>query len=99
MHIKSPSLHFDYPPHFFQVCLSILNDDPDLGGAWAPSLTVQQVSIHSAFFCRHLCPSFSLLLTQVLLGVQELLAEPNIHSPAQEYAWNLLTKTPDKYKL
>jgi hypothetical protein len=26
-----------------KVCLSILNDDPDLGGAWRPSITVKQV--------------------------------------------------------
>ena len=32
------------PLFLSQVCLSILNDDPDLGGSWAPSLTVQQVS-------------------------------------------------------
>ena len=32
---------------FAQVCLSILNDDPDLGGAWAPSLTVCQVGTNA----------------------------------------------------
>jgi ubiquitin-conjugating enzyme E2 I len=28
-----------------QVCLSILNDDAEMGGAWAPSLTVKQVLV------------------------------------------------------
>ena len=31
--------------HPMQVCLSILNDDRDLGGDWAPSLTVVQVRV------------------------------------------------------
>lgn len=32
-----------------QVCLSILNDDPELGGQWAPSLTIKQV--HGSCAC------------------------------------------------
>lgn len=72
-----------FPPGFIhpnvyptgKVCLSLLSNDDDLGGQWAPSLTV----------------------TQVLVGIQELLASPNIYSPAQEHATELLRKEPAKY--
>ncbi|MEW5303544.1 MAG: hypothetical protein WDW36_006225 [Sanguina aurantia] len=57
------------PPGFFhpnvypggQVCLSILNDDPDMCGAWKASISIKEV----------------------LLGLQELLHNPNVNSPAQ----------------
>eukprot|EP00195_Chlamydomonas_chlamydogama_P009417 CAMPEP_0202890994 /NCGR_PEP_ID=MMETSP1392-20130828/1207_1 /ASSEMBLY_ACC=CAM_ASM_000868 /TAXON_ID=225041 /ORGANISM="Chlamydomonas chlamydogama, Strain SAG 11-48b" /LENGTH=163 /DNA_ID=CAMNT_0049574655 /DNA_START=140 /DNA_END=631 /DNA_ORIENTATION=+ len=51
-----------------KVCLSILNDDHELGGQWAPSISVKQI----------------------LTGIQELLNDPNLYSPAQEYAYKLL---------
>ncbi|MEW5310051.1 MAG: hypothetical protein WDW38_001883 [Sanguina aurantia] len=64
---KPPTASF--PPGFFhpnvypggQVCLSILNDDPDMCGAWKASISIKEV----------------------LLGLQELLHNPNVNSPAQ----------------
>ncbi|EFJ42892.1 hypothetical protein VOLCADRAFT_85621 [Volvox carteri f. nagariensis] len=40
-----------FPPNFFhpnvypdgKVCLSLLNDDSDLGGQWAPSISISQI--------------------------------------------------------
>ncbi|GAX80539.1 hypothetical protein CEUSTIGMA_g7977.t1 [Chlamydomonas eustigma] len=58
------------------VCLSILNDDEDLGGTWAPSISVKQI----------------------LLSIQQLLDEPNLQSPAQHLAEEMLRKTPLKYQ-
>ena len=48
------------------VCLSILNEDED----WRPSLTIPQVIINHLHFL------------QILLGIQDLMNNPNEKSPA-----------------
>lgn len=58
-----------------KVCLSILNDDEDLGGNWSPSISIGQI----------------------LQGIQVLLTEPNLNSPAQQVGYELLKKDPVKY--
>ncbi|GFR41282.1 hypothetical protein Agub_g1795 [Astrephomene gubernaculifera] len=59
-----------------EVCLSLLNNDADLGGQWAPSISI----------------------TQILQGIQELLNNPNIYSPAQKHAYDVLKNSPATYE-
>ena len=37
-------------------------------------------------------------MRNILLGVQDLLGDPNPHSPAQSDAYMLLTKSPGEYR-
>ncbi|GLC35778.1 hypothetical protein PLESTB_000493300 [Pleodorina starrii] len=73
-----------FPANFFhpnvypdgKVCLSLLNNDHDLGGQWAPSISI----------------------TQILQGIQELLTNPNIYSPAQKPAYDVLKSNKAEYE-
>lgn len=67
------------------VCLDILQDDEDMGGKWAPSISMKQVRLNTT---RVRCSGLSVprppaRWLQVLLGLQELLDNPNERSPAQ----------------
>jgi ubiquitin-conjugating enzyme E2 I len=73
-----------FPANFFHpnvypsgtVCLSIVNEEED----WKPSITVKQVTI---FYIS------SSHTQQILLGIQDLLDNPNPNSPAQAEAYTL----------
>jgi ubiquitin-conjugating enzyme E2 I len=56
-----------------KVCLSIINESAD----WKPSISVKQV--------QH--PFFLIHFQQILVGIQELLDNPNPNSPAQSVAY------------
>ncbi|KAG2442912.1 hypothetical protein HXX76_002988 [Chlamydomonas incerta] len=74
----------NFPAGFFhpnvypsgKVCLSLLDNDAELGGQWAPSINI----------------------VQILVGIQELLRSPNVFSPAQAPACELLKKNPKAYE-
>lgn len=40
----------------------------------------------------------AITVKQMLLGIQDLLDSPNVHSPAQSEAYNLCVKNPNEYK-
>ncbi|EHB14096.1 SUMO-conjugating enzyme UBC9, partial [Heterocephalus glaber] len=62
------------------VCLSILEEDKD----WRPAITIKAAPCPPT--CVVLCFCF---FVQILLGIQELLNEPNIQDPAQAEAYTI----------
>ena len=76
-------------PLLLQVCLSLLNDDPDFCGAWAPSLSVVQVKMTlggskgGTFGGKNWLPQQLSFCAQILRGIQDLLNDPNLDSAAQ----------------
>ena len=74
------------------VCLSILEEDKD----WRPAITIKQVRARAGppwwgpDRGRRACLSSAVFsLVQILLGIQELLNEPNIQDPAQADAYTI----------
>jgi ubiquitin-conjugating enzyme E2 I len=75
-----------FHPNIFQsggVCLSILDEGRD----WKPSIAVRQVSRRS-FSLSTVTPLEPMvrkyfLCFQILMGIQDLLDNPNVESPAQ----------------
>jgi len=78
------------------VCLSILDED----GGWRPAITIKQVRVlaepkgaaRAASYLRSSAPrSFHSHghAAQILIGIQDLLNEPNPESPAQAEAYQL----------
>lgn len=61
------------------VCLSILDEEK----SWKPAITIKQVRRCS---CIH---AHLLTRLQVLLGIQELLNDPNVNDPAQSDAYTM----------
>lgn len=61
------------------VCLSILDEEK----SWKPAITIKQVR-HPLY--HHLS---ALTIAQVLLGIQELLNDPNVNDPAQSDAYTM----------
>lgn len=81
------------------VCLSILDEEKD----WRPAITIKQVRLSENVKCNciwtrlyHWLTSIRLILLlivnfQILLGIQDLLNEPNIKDPAQAEAYSIYT--------
>lgn len=74
------------------VCLSILEEDKD----WRPAITIKQVRAHphppqwaQPTAREPALPTAVFSLVQILLGIQELLNEPNIQDPAQAEAYTI----------
>ncbi len=74
------------------ICLSILDEDK----GWKPAITIKQVSaerlpafaktvMEAPELTHHHAPRTS----QLLLGIQALLTEPNISDPAQDEAYKI----------
>ena len=70
------------------VCLSILDEDKD----WRPAITIRQVCI-SVQLSRS-----NNVFFQVLLGIQDLLTEPNVNDPAQADAYTAYTTNLPEYE-
>lgn len=69
------------------ICLSILDEDK----GWKPAITIKQVRQAHTRGCisesANRC--FWLWRSQLLLGIQALLTEPNINDPAQDEAYTI----------
>ena len=62
------------------VCLSILDEEK----AWKPAITIKQVAFPLVTGMHGLTGMF-----QILLGIQELLNDPNVNDPAQSDAYTM----------
>lgn len=62
------------------VCLSILDEEK----AWKPAITIKQVASSSSHQCIFLTKEY-----KILLGIQELLNDPNVNDPAQSDAYTM----------
>ncbi|KAG9061421.1 E2 SUMO-conjugating protein ubc9 [Linnemannia hyalina] len=69
------------------VCLSILNEEE----GWKPAITIKQ---HGPLFNPALPSHFY----QILLGIQDLLNDPNPESPAQSEAYVMFKKDKVSYE-
>lgn len=65
------------------VCLSILDEEK----SWKPAITIKQVN-HSRSRHSDLLGS-SPFFRQILLGIQDLLDDPNVNDPAQSEAYTM----------
>lgn len=71
------------------VCLSILDEEK----SWKPAITIKQVgtSSHTSEIAMIMSP------LKVLLGIQELLNDPNVNDPAQSDAYTMFKWVPFFY--
>lgn len=67
------------------VCLSLLDEEKD----WRPAITIKQVCFRSLHPSCLLCRIIRSFLPQILLGIQDLLNDPNIKDPAQAEAYTI----------
>ena len=85
------------------VCLSILNEvrPPDAGRASPRRLLVADPRLASPRPSRSKDEGWvpSITVKQILMGIQDLLTDPNPNSPAQTDAYLDYTKNRDKYEL
>jgi ubiquitin-conjugating enzyme E2 I len=64
------------------VCLSILDEEK----SWKPAITIKQARIFEVSFSKE---CYFLLQSQILLGIQDLLDNPNVNDPAQSDAYTM----------
>ena len=76
------------------VCLSILDEEKD----WRPAINIKQVNHQSFFPLIFQYKRFFLNIFKVLLGIQDLLTEPNVHDPAQADAYTAYTSNRQEYE-
>lgn len=67
------------------VCLSLLDEEKD----WRPAITIKQVCLlsYNKKKVQLVKSEINYLFYQILLGIQELLNEPNVKDPAQAEAF------------
>lgn len=63
------------------VCLSILDEEK----SWKPAITIKQVRSPTSISVRSADPTWK----QILLGIQDLLTDPNVNDPAQSDAYTM----------
>ncbi|KAG8833764.1 E2 SUMO-conjugating protein ubc9 [Serendipita sp. 399] len=91
---KPPKCKFTPPlfhPNIYPsgtVCLSILDEEK----AWKPGITIKQV-LYS--LNEEAVPHYSM---QILLGIQDLLTDPNINDPAQSDAYTMFKNDRNAYE-
>lgn len=72
------------------VCLSLLDEEKD----WRPAITIKQILLGNPCLHNQLTHTFS----NLLLGIQDLLNEPNVKDPAQAEAYTIYCQNRLEYE-